>query len=289
MQQHLIFTGAALLAACACLAPMSACALPDGAPRGDIAQVEIVDRETGERLPVYWHEGQRWISGTPGHRYGVYLRNASAARILGVVSVDGVNAVTGETADWGQRGYVLAPAQDFEVLGWRKSRQHVADFVFSAVDDAYAARTGRPDNVGVIGVAWFREAAAPALPIPPAPLLDQGAAAGPARPLARGLTAVPAPAAPAAGKSAAAATSPANEALAAAQGLGTGHGPAETSVVVDTRFERARASPDEVVAIRYDRRERLIAMGVITAPIGPNPFPGSADAGFVADPPAALR
>ena len=130
-----------------------------------LAQVEVQDRSTGEKLAVYWHNGQRWIAGTPGHRYSVWLRNTTSGRILGVVSVDGVNALSGETADWNQGGYVLGPWQSFDVLGWRKSLDHVADFVFTSVPDSYAAQTGRPDNAGVIGVALFREAVA--VPTPP--------------------------------------------------------------------------------------------------------------------------
>jgi hypothetical protein len=311
MSPLLIGAGTALLAASSLFAPWPARARADAGAPGPIALVEIVDRDTGERLPVYSHEGQRWVAGTPGHRYSVYLRNNAAGRILGVVSVDGVNAVTGETADWSQRGYVLAPAQEFEVLGWRKSQRHVADFVFSALESSYAARTGRPDNVGVIGVALFREAT----PVP-APLTSGSAAPGDAqgdaprdlppaavrefppteRSIAQPLPPAPAPSA-AAGSSAPAAAAPETRAftrpsigsIARSGPLGTAHGPAETSVVYDTQFERLSPSPDQIVAIRYDRRERLIAMGVIVPAGGPKPFPGSGESGFVPDPPALVR
>ena len=77
-----------------------------------------------------------------------------------------------------------------------------------------------------------------------------------------------------------------------APSLGTGHGRRETSYVGHTTFERLRSSPDEVVRIRYDSRENLVAAGVIPAspaprwprPAGPTPFPES-DAGYVPDPP----
>ena len=51
----------------------------------------------------------------------------------------------------------------------------VAQFYFTDLPDSYAARTGRPRNVGVIGVAVFREAPPPvayyaaAAALPPAP------------------------------------------------------------------------------------------------------------------------
>src|SRR3954451_13478599 len=81
-----------------------------------------------------------------------------------VLSVDGVNAITGESADTYQSGYVLEGYQSTEVDGWRKNMQEVAQFNFTALSDSYAAKTGRPNNVGVIGVAVFREKQRP-LPI----------------------------------------------------------------------------------------------------------------------------
>ena len=123
-----------------------------------LVDIDVVDRDTGQWLPETPHRGDTWVAGTPGHRYAVRLTNTSSERVLVVLSVDGVNAVTGETAHPSQAGYVLAPWQSTEIAGWRKSMEDVAQFVFTDLPDSYAARTGRPDNVGVIGVAVFREA-----------------------------------------------------------------------------------------------------------------------------------
>ncbi|EFK95560.1 conserved hypothetical protein, partial [sediment metagenome] len=43
------------------------------------------------------------------------------------------------------------------VQGWRKDLNRTAAFYFSDPQASYAARTGRPDDLGVIGVALFRE------------------------------------------------------------------------------------------------------------------------------------
>src|SRR5262245_10064535 len=240
---------------------------PPGDPvSGRLAQIEVIDRTNGATLPIYWYRGERWIAGTPGHRYAIAVRNRSDGRILTVIAVDGVNAVSGETASWGQTGYVLDPGRSYDIRGWRKSQERVAAFEFTALDRSYAARTGRPENVGVIGVAVFREAPRPEAVAPP-----------------------PAAASP---KSESGASRERDEAASNKQRadsrLGTGHGRSETSVVSYTDFERARSSPDEVITIRYDSRENLLAMGVITqprlpAPV-PNPFPNS-ESGFVPDPP----
>jgi len=149
MLRRTLVLGSLLLAGCAAQAHRI--------PEASLADITVLDRNTGERLPVYWHRGERWIAGAPGHRYAVELVNRTGERIMAVVAVDGINAVTGETAAWDQNGYVFAPGQRWEVRGWRKSNERVAAFEFTALPNSYAARTGRPDHVGVIGAALFRE------------------------------------------------------------------------------------------------------------------------------------
>ncbi len=253
-----------------------------------LADIQVIDRANGQALPIYRHNGELWVAGIPGHSYAVRLHNDAPGRILTVVSVDGVNAVTGESAAWNQRGYVLSYSGSYDVSGWRKTQEKVADFVFTSLEDSYAATTGRPHDVGVIGVAVFREK----IPEPPValtlstpPARDESAGAAPA---------ASAPASPVPAPSSeiqrslkqqtplAQALSSANQSLSR---LGTGHGPSEYSYVGTTSFERAHAEPDFLVSIRYDRPETLVAMGVIPGTAHPRAFPDSAALGFVPDPP----
>jgi hypothetical protein len=245
---------------------------------GHYLDVEVIDRDNGQIATVYAHDGQYWVAGTPGHRYAVRLINRSSERLLAVLSVDGVNAVSGETASAQQTGYVLAPWQRMEVTGWRKSLSNIAAFEFTALSDSYAARTGRPNNVGVIGVAVFRErqpvyrtypdAISKQAPRAPAPAGREAGAASDA-----------------AGSSRAEAKSRAPIAAMPQESLGTGHGQREWSQARQVAFERDSQHPAEVHALRYDSRANLIAMGVIARPhrhprFAPDPFP----IGFVPDP-----
>lgn len=238
---------------------------------GSLVDVEVVDRSQGETLVPYVYRGASYVAGRPGNRYAVRLSNRSGARVLVVLSVDGVNAVTGETAAVGQNGYVLAPYASHEITGWRKSLQEAAAFYFTALPDSYAARTHRPDNVGVIGVAVFRERLRQPQPMPGAELSsrERGGFAGDAG-TANGAASPAPPAAKAA------------DALARQERLGTGHGEREYVPVTRTEFERASDAPAEVVRLRYDSYQNLVASGVILRrrPVDrPEPFPG-----FVADP-----
>jgi hypothetical protein len=247
---------------------------------GQRVDVTVIDRDTGETLTIYPHRGHHYIAGRPGARYAIRVANRTGARVLAVVSVDGVNVVTGQTAAWHQSGYVLAPWQSYDIAGWRKSQEEVAAFEFTALPDSYAARTGRPLDVGVIGVAVFTERPLP--PPPPMPMPE------PAE-IGRAESRRAAPAAADAGAAAKAAP----ESVASAQPaerLGTGHGAREHSQVTHTQFERSSRRPLETLSLQYDRHENLARAGVIppvnVATPRPRPFPRSPDLGYVPDPPA---
>ena len=232
-----------MLLAAASLSAGQACA------HGGLADLSVYDRTEGRRLQVYWHEGRAYVVGKPGNEYQVSLRNRQQEELLAVVSVDGVNVITGQTANPSQSGYVLAPRGGMDIQGWRRSLAQTAAFYFTSLPDSYAARTGRPDNVGVIGVGLFRKKA-----VSPPIGIDR-----------------PSPHADAQGR--------------AAEGsIGTGHGRHETSYAYYTSFERATSAPAEVITLYYDSRANLVSKGIIqdqpSLALHPLPFPG-----FVPDPP----
>ena len=234
-----------------------------------IARVDVYDRHQDRALDVHRHRGRQFVVGQPGNEYAIRIRNCSDRRVLAVVSVDGVNVVTGETAAPDQSGYVIEAHGYVTIEGWRKNLSRTAAFYFSDPGDAYASRTGRPDDLGVIGVALFRERE------PRWPQSTEAVATAPG----------------AARREAAAAdakaASPAVEANAGAlPTLGTGHGRSEWSPAQRVEFERASSQPDQRVVIRYDRYENLVALGVLPRmhrpTREPDPFP--ATFGFVPDP-----
>jgi hypothetical protein len=265
-------------------AATSACTSPPAVAVGSLVDVQVVDRSRGETLPTWRHRGDTWIAGRPGDRYAVRLTNRSAGRVLVVLSVDGVNAVSGESAAVGQTGYVLDAYQTAEITGWRKSYSEAAAFYFTALPDSYAARTGRPDNVGVIGAAVFRERVPePAFGNslqPAAPVAKSGAASGRMQAEAQSPSAASADAAPSESE---ARRSRSELARRDEKKLGTGHGEREYSPTTQTRFERASSQPAEIVQVRYDSWQTLLASGVIpsprTLPRTPDAFPS-----FVPDP-----
>src|SRR4051812_14564924 len=103
----------------AALALLAAAACAHGA--GRMGDLQVYDRTSGRQLPVYWHAGRPYVAGQPGNEYRVVVRNRRGEDLLAVVSVDGVNVLSGETAGAGQDGYVLAAWQRMDITGWRKS------------------------------------------------------------------------------------------------------------------------------------------------------------------------
>ena len=254
-----------------------------------LATVEVYDRNDGSVLPVYDKDGRRYVVGTPGHEYTLRVRNLTGARILAVTSVDGVNVVTGETASPDQSGYVIDAWGSVEVSGWRKSLERTAAFYFTDLGDSYAARTGRPNKLGVIGVAVFRERERRVYVAPRERIAQAGKDAPEAMP------ASPPDAPPQSQPSAPREEARAQSADASridrtaktlAAPLGTGHGRSEASYATRVAFERDSTTPAQWTAIQYDRRDNLVALGVIPetryARRMPEPFPGAG--GFVPDP-----
>jgi hypothetical protein len=232
-----------------------------------LVDVRIYDRATQRELPLVSSGGRYYVAGTPGNAYSIRVLNRAGEDVLAVVSVDGVNVVSGETAAVGQSGYILGRGQRFDIKGWRKSLDEVAAFYFSRPEDAYATRTGRPEDLGVIGVAVFRRKVEPPAVEAPGSQRERPHAADKAR----------------RENAAGSASESAADALGQqAPRLGTGHGSRETSVVRHAQFERATTTPEQLLVIEYDTRENLVARGIIPRPHrAPKAFPAQ----FVHDPP----
>ena len=267
----------------------------DGRRYGKPVTLSVIDRDNGGPLTVYRKDDRSFVAGRPGARYAIRVSNRTAERVLVVLSVDGVNVVSGETAAFGQTGYVLDPRQSFDVTGWRKSDTAVAAFEFAALAEAYAARTGRPGNVGVIGMAVFFEKPLPPPVVqgPPIGRDPYGRSLNESRGREKSAEAAPSAAPSDRGGDNMAKSAPGGSGLEARRQaqtedrLGTAHGERERSVTRRTEFERLSREPQDVVEINYDSYPNLVAAGVIPRPQPePRAFPqDERRRGFVPDPP----
>jgi len=236
----------------------------DATARSGSVTVHVTD-EYGSPLSTYAYRGETWVLGQRGNRYKIRIHNGSGERLEAVVSVDGRDAIDGKPASTSKRGYLVPAYGDVTIDGFRLSSAEVAAFRFSSVSQSYAAKMGAPRDVGVIGVALFREKHRPQPVYRPEPYrprrdYDGGGETGrydkrkgesyedAPRSQAEGR-----PSAPKAGGSYAERERP---------GLGTEFGERHTSHVREVAFVRGSSHPSQIIALRYNDARGLQAAGV---------------------------
>lgn len=235
---------------------------------------------SGRTLSTFNHRGTTWVLGEEGERYVVVVRNPTSERVEAVVSVDGRDVLSGQRADHQRhRGYIVPAFGSVRIEGFRQSLDSVATFRFTDPENSYSSRMGSPENVGVVGVAIFRERVREQAFVPD----DRFESS---RPIPKRKAAKPAP--PRAGAAGRARDSAAES----DSNIGTEYGESRTSRVIQVSFERSSQTPARVLSLRYDDADGLEARGIDvfrrfrpTRP-SPRPFPQPfAQGGFAPPPP----
>jgi hypothetical protein len=258
---------ASCLAALLAASPIAAQASECRPARHGAYSLELIGSD-GRRLPTFDQDGQTYVMGRLGERYTLRIRNGSSRRVEFVASVDGRDVLDGQPSSLDKRGYIVGPWDKVDIDGFRLDTESVAAFRFSSVSHSYASRMGDARDVGVIGVAVFKE-----LPPPPPvthyyPSRMRGYDDGEEKGIGTLGSAGGAPAAdmapaPAAGSAESAMAEPTAHAKKAERpGLGTEFGEQRESHVSETTFERASSQPATMLTVRYDDRQGLRAMGV---------------------------
>ena len=131
---------------------------------------ELMVLVNGRVVDEYKHENQYFIEGRKGSEYVVRYRNCTSFRQKIVVSVDGLNVMSGDNT-W-EKGYVVNPYQVVDIPGWRKDSDNVAAFKFSSVRGSYNQHneTGKVQNVGVIGCRVYLQKPTPVPAVPAVPV-----------------------------------------------------------------------------------------------------------------------
>jgi hypothetical protein len=269
-----------------------------------------LEDENGSTLRSFGRSGETFVLGHMGERYRVRISNYADERVEAVLSIDGRDAISGRVGDYSeQRGYVVPAHGSVVVDGFRQSLDQVAKFRFSDPSSSYSSRMGTPENVGVIGVAFFRERSWPrrAFAVPREDPWDTARGSGrdsyqaPKRRAPSGTS--PSPSAPKSGEGSAPyredraparKRSTASDEMGASGSsrreapwrrdyydddersrnrLGTEYGESGWSPVSEVPFQRRNAGhPDSVVTLRYDDAEGLRARGI---DVYPRPYWGT--------------
>jgi hypothetical protein len=245
-------------------------------PRGlfetpaDLVAVSVeLDGHPAPLYPAPDGSGRFYLEARRSCRYAVALANRTGERIGVVLTVDGLNAISGERDSGRGRMYVLDPWQRTTVQGWRTSLQEVRRFTFVDEQASYAARSGKAnEKMGWIEVAAYRErrwlvhsgrpmATPGSEPVPratprPEPYEVEGQGEGNSE----------APA-PRAQRDSTEKASPSVLGGAQARSYpGTGWGPRAQDPVVLVSFD-PESAPSQRVTLRYEYRPALVALGVL--------------------------
>jgi len=246
-----------------------ALAQPPGLPETAATLVAVSVELDGSPAPLFPApdgSGRYYLEARQGRRYAVALANRTGERVGVVLTVDGLNAISGERDKGRGRMYVLDPWQRTTVQGWRTSLQEVRQFTFVDERASYAARSGKAnEKMGWIEIAAYRERrafvrSAPRheLPARPVPLEPEAPEARDEAKSDGGVASAEAPAAPTLQGGARARSYP-----------GTGWGQRAHDPVVLVDFD-PESDPAERLAVRYEYRPALVALGVLPRRVPPS-------------------
>jgi hypothetical protein len=234
---------------------------------GALVAVSVsVDGCLAELLPAPDGSDRYYLEARKGARYAVQLQNRTAERVGVVLTVDGLNAISGERDPGRGRMYVLDPWGAATVQGWRTSLRDVRQFTFVDEERSYATRSGKANaRMGWIEVTVYREKGRRVWPY----VREEGA---------RDRASAPAAPAPVEGSARPRSAAPSEPAADAAVGEnrsasregapsypGTGWGPRAHDPVVLVSFD-PEDSAAERVTLRYEYRPALLALGVLPYP-----------------------
>ncbi len=239
-----------------------ACAHPRGVPGtpGPLVSVSVeVDDEPVSLYPAPDGSGRFYLEAREGQRYALTLASQSEERVGVVLTVDGLNVISGQRDEDRGRMYVLDPGQRTRIRGWRSSLHEVREFTFVDERASYAARSGKANRkMGWIELSVCRERAAAALQAPrpadpgwlePAEEKEKASGSAERTEAQSAARSDEAPAAP--GPTGSARSYP---------GTGWGQRAHDPVRVVDFQAE---AQASQTVALRYEYRPALVALGVL--------------------------
>ena len=139
-----------------------------GEVRGEAAEVEgnrtVEQRELvevwvdGRPLENLFARGRWYVEAMRGAEYELRIRNPYAVRVAVALSVDGLNTIDARrTTRWDSSKWVIEPYQSITIRGWQMSSERARRFYFTHERDSYAARLGRPSDLGTISAVFYRE------------------------------------------------------------------------------------------------------------------------------------
>ena len=225
------------------------------------ALYELQVRPNGRKAAdEYNHNGQVWIEGREGSRYDIFFRNNSNQRVMAIISVDGLDVISGKPAGSSSPGYVVEARSSLTIPGWKLTNQEAAEFYFSRKNSSYVTQIGgNVGNTGVIGAMVFRE-----LYIQPIQIAHQYQFGIPVDSRKTWHMPTSTPVLSNASLSAPGSVKSIGAGIDRSAQLGTGFGAAVNFATTKTQFLKADPNnPDATMVFYYNTAEQLKKMGIV--------------------------
>jgi len=118
---------------------------------------ELVVLVNGKPIREYSHDGKIFIEGRPNSTYSIKIKNNTHKGALAIISVDGINVISGDIATEQGAGYVVDKRSSTVIKGFRQDMNSVGAFKFCKSGSSYCNEVGMKGNNGVIGVVIVEE------------------------------------------------------------------------------------------------------------------------------------
>lgn len=89
--------------------------------------------------------------------YSIRITNLGSYRVLAVVSVDGLSAMSRRPATAEDGGYIIRPDESYTITGWRLDNSSVRAFTVTSPSESEAAKHGLAHLAGTISVTAIAE------------------------------------------------------------------------------------------------------------------------------------
>ena len=234
--------------------------------------------ENGNTITEFTKDGLTFVEGRKGSEYKIKITNNTWTKIKVVISVDGLDILTGKRATPNAGGYVLNGYETQVINGWRISDDEIRKFFFSTQKNSYNSKTGNDtNNLGVIGIIGYKLHAEPIIQnYRETHMLDSGRyylAKGMTENLSTGSIGNPTIMnSTIFGSAAPQNTSQPEVRTRAVAAVGTGMGKVEKSKVTKV-YDTFETTPYAAIMMYYKSKKELEAMGIIVAPVKSKPLP----------------
>jgi len=223
----------------------------------------LIDGVPQEKYPG---RGKVYVEAVKGVEYALRIRNPLSVRVAVALSVDGLNTIDAKrTTATKASKWVIPPHGSITVGGWQMSSNRARRFYFTSEPDSYAAKLGRPSDIGMISAVFFREQSRITEIVPPPySRRDSGTRSETERHAER--PSASADGAAKSGSSRERAIAPEDDYAA----TGIGRSVDNSVYLVNLNLE---SRPIATMNVRYEYRPELVRLGVLTRPSYPEPDP----------------